>query len=264
MSPLPSKTINRKNIQAALDFVTAPGNHSELIINRLNELLRYVWRIAEDIEANKVEQIAGLRPQARRKQLLALSKKLKSVANEFQVFQSPKARAKAEPNFPPTAPVGLYQLRKAAAEQFADVLNPEFIGEFGAKPIVWHRRNKSDADINYQNRLFCIEDTAEDIIPELLNRLSIALENAERDLALSTPSGGPRPTRIRRIILLNVVAMWQDIHGNKKPASYNRGQTKLFNFCAEICRSIQFGGECTEAHLRQAVKSYNAINLPKT
>jgi hypothetical protein len=264
MSRLPSETVNQRNIQAALQYVTAQGDHSQLIMNRLDELLRYVWRIAEDTEADKVEHIAGIRAQDRRRQLRSLSKKLKNVVDELQVFRSPKARSKAEPNFPPTAPIGLYQLRKAAALQLADALSADFIGQFGAEPIVWHRGDKSYANINQQNRLFCIEETAEDIIPVLLERLSDALESAAQDLASDTPRGGPRASRIRGIILLNVVAMWQDIHGNKKPASYNRGQTKFFNFCAEICRSIKFGGECTEAHLRKAVKSYNARNLPKT
>ncbi len=110
---------------------------------------------------------------------------------------------------------------------------------------------------NRENRAFAVAASAERVIPGLLKVVASTLRDAEERLRKKTPRGGPREPIMRDIVLINVIALWHDLHPPKKRASYNRGRTKFFKFCHEICMAFDAGYLCSETHLRNAVVSYN-------
>ncbi len=264
MSRLLAMSVNKPMLKEALALVSAPGDHTQCVTNKLEDLLRYVRSIEEDIEADKAADIAGTRPQDRRKQFVKLASKLEDIAEELAVLRGPALRYKEDPEFPRTRPVGLTEFRTAVSNWLTQPLSSGYIGTFGIEPFEWDRNNVSLGPINTRNRASAIEEFAEEISTDLIHRLASALRDAERELKTNTPKGGHRHGKIQDTLLLNVVAIWQQIHGNKEEASYNRGPTIFFTFCVQICKAVGGGNLCTEAHLRKAVRNYNNQNLPTT
>ena len=256
MSRLLAITVDEKLVKLALKNARAKDDLVGFVTDRLNELLKYVRRIELDIEAQKAGHIAGKKPQDRREQFRQLATDLSNISEKLSIFNAPQLRYHEKKDFPRTRPIGLSEYRKAMANQLTQPLSTEFIGTFGGTPIQWDPNNVSLGPVNTFNRAFVIEAFAENIVLDLLNRLATGLLEAERDLAANTPMGGPRNSQIRDTLLINIVALWEDIHGGTKTASYNRGKTKLFTLCQELCSAVGGGNLCTEAHLRKAVEAY--------
>ncbi len=264
MSRLLASSVNKTLVREALKYLRSQGEHEIFIIQRLEDLLQYVRSIEQDLEADKSQHIAGKRPQDRRKQFAQLAAQLDGIVDDLQVFRRPKIRYRQDRESPPTRPIGMNELRRSVSRQFTQPLSAEYIGIFGIRPFEWDRTDVSLGPLNVRNRAFAIEAVAEDIIVDMLHRSAVALREAEHELAKNTPKGGPRDSKIRDTLLINVVAVWHEIDGRGKKASYNRGSTKFFKFCLQLCKAIGAGNLCTETHLRDAVKNYNGINLPKT
>ena len=257
-------SVNKRLVKGALNFVRAPGEHTQFVTERLEELLKYIRAIERDIDAVKAKDITGTRPRDRREQFVKLASKLEDVAEELAVLRRPTLRYKEDPEFPRTRPVGLTEFRTAVSNWLTQPLSSGYIGTFGVEPFEWDRKNVSLGPINTRNRASAIEEFAEEISTDLIRRLAAALRDAERAVFANTPKGGRRHAKIRDALLVNVVAIWQEIHGHKRKATYNRGTTRFFNFCLEICKAIDAGNLCTPAHLREAVRAYTKQNLPKT
>lgn len=262
MSKLISQTVDKKQVTKILKELSLPIEHEDVVAERLEPLLKYIRRIESDIEADKGQDINGIRPQDRREMLLSIAEKLENSRDRLNVFREPKLRYRENPEFPRTRPVGLIELRETISRKFSSVLSTEYVSGFGPEPIQWPPGSRG-YHLNEENRAFAIEASAEDIIGDLLHRLSDALREAEARIAKEKSKSGPRYSKIRNIILTNVVAIWHDFFAPSKKASYNRNKTKFFKFCQGICMAIDAGGLCTEAHLRAAVANYNAQkNLP--
>lgn len=257
MSRLLAQSVNQKHIKKALEYVSAPGDHFPMVTARCLDLLEYVRRIEADIEADKVGGITGLRPQDRREHFKKLAKQLDAVAEEFNIFQEPLRRHLEDRQFWPTRPIGLNELRTAAAEAFSLILTADFIGQFGIMPLGSVARTEQLAATIRENREFAIAASAERVIPGLLKVVASTLREAEERLRKKTPRGGPRESEIRNAVLINTIALWHDLHPAKKRASYNRGRTKFFKFCHEICMAFNAGYLCSESHLRSAVVRFN-------
>lgn len=259
MSRLVARTVNKKQVETTLRKLKLPAEHSNYIVEKMEIILKCIQKIERDIEADKVNDLNGLRPQARREQMLKIARSFDLSKKNLNVFRGPTLRHHEMPEFPRTRPVGLAEFRKAMSSKFSDVLSAEFIGKFGLKPLQWSPNSKN-YHLNEENRSATIELIAEEIIYNLLGRLADAMRDAEKQLARNTPKGGPRPSKIRDFILINIVAIWRDISGSEKKISYNRGQTRFFEFCNGICIAIGAGNLCTEAHLRAAVAQYKILN----
>ena len=257
MSRLLAMSVNKPMLKEALALVSAPGDYTQFVTARLEGLLRYVRSIEADIEAGKAANIAGTRPQDRRKQFVKLASKLEDIVEELAVFRAPTLRYKEDPEFPRTSPVGLTEFRTAVSYWLTQPLSAEYIGTFGARPFEWDRNDVSLDPIRTRNRAIIIGEFAEEISTDLIQRLASALRDAELQLKTNTPKGGHRYGKIQDALLTNVVVIWQQIHGNKGKASYNRGPTRFFTFCVGICKAVGAGNLCTEAHLRKAVGNYN-------
>jgi len=257
MSRLVAKSINQVLLKEAIKYLKSQGDHESYIALRLHELLKYIRTIEQDIEADKSQHIAGKRPQARRIQFAQLATQLDSIAEELSVFLAPKIRYKKDREFPPTRPIGVHELRRSIANHFTETLSAEFMGSFGINPMEFNKNIVSLGPINTRNRAFAIEAVAEDVIVDLLHRSAAALREAEQELANNTPKGGPRGSKIRDVLLMNIVAIWHEIDGRGGKVSYSRGSTKFFNFCVQVCKAVGAGNLCTETHLRDAVKNYN-------
>ena len=263
MSRLLKDTVDENLVKLALTNARVNDDLVGFVTDRLNELLKLIRRIELDIEAKKADHIAGINANDRRKIFRQLAAKLDNISEELSVFKAPQLRYQANKDFPRTRPIGLSEFREAMANQLTQPLSTEFIGTFGGTPIQWNPNNVFLGPINTFNRAFCIANFAENIVLDLLNRLATGLREAERDLAAHTPKGGPRHSKIRDTLLINVVALWEDIHSGTKTASYNRGKTKFFNFCQELCSAVGGGNLCTEAHLRKAVEDYQILKPTK-
>ena len=263
MSRLLATTVDENLVKLALKNARVNDDLVGFVTDRLNELLKYIRRIELDIEAKKANHIAGMKPQDRREMFLQLAAKLDHISEELSIFKAPQLRYQADKDFPRTRPIGLSEFRKAMANQLTQPLSTEFVGTFGSTPIQWDPNNVSLGPIKTLNRASGIEDFAENIVLDLLRRLATGLLEAERDLAANTPKGGPRHSQIRDTLLINVVALWEDIHGGTQTATYNRGTTKLFTFCQGICSAVGGGNLCTEAHLRKAVEDYQILKPTK-
>ena len=263
MSRLLAETVKVARVKSALKDAGIKADLVGFVTERLNDLLNYIRRIELDIEADKAGHIAGKKPQDRRAQFLQLAAMLDKVSEELSVFKAPQRRYQENKDFPRTKPLGMTEFRKAMANQLTQPLSAEFIGTFGGKPIQWDPANVSLGPINTWNRAFTIETFAESISVDLLHRLATALREAERDLAANTPRGGPRRSQIRDTLLINIVALWEEIHDGKKVASYNRGKTNFFIFCQVLSSALGGGNLCTEAHLRKAVEEYKRLKSTK-
>lgn len=262
MSKLISRTVDKKQVTTTLSGLSLPVERADAVSERLKSLLKCIQRIESDIEADKVKDINGIRPQDRREMLVSIADKLENIRDRLNVFREPKLRYRENPEFPKTRPVGLTELRETVSRKFSPVLSAEYISSFGPEPIQWPPGSRG-YHLNEENRAFAIEASSEDMIEDLLHRLADALREAEARIAKENSKSGRRYSKIRNIILTNVVAIWHDFFASSKKASYNRGETNFFKFCKGICVSIGAGGLCTETYLRAAVANYNAQkNLP--
>ena len=265
MRGLLAKSVDQKRALKALDFVIAPGDHASFLIEKLEALLKVVRAIEHDIGADVKLGITGKRPQQQRKQFLLAAKKLEEASQLIEELKIPTERFVQDPDrIPRTKPVGLVEFRAEMANQMTLPLSRKYLLSHGVEVIQFNRDNVSAGPINTWNIAFAIAGKAEEIAPDILNRLAKALRDAERKIAANTKSGGPRHSQIQSVMLINIIAMWHKIHANKKIPSYNRGKTNFFCFCQEASGALGAANLCSEAHLRAAVESYKKKNLPET
>lgn len=262
MSRLISRTVDKKMItKIILDFGFSKS-HVEKVITRLEELLKCIQTIEKDIEADKVKDTKGRRPQDRREMLLKLAKQLESIKSEMNIFREPNLRYQENPQFPRTRPIGLSEFRQAFSLEFTPVLSLEYISQFGVYPVQWNGKS-INARSNEQRRTEAINSIAENIFENILTKLSLVIHETEKLIAKHTPKGGRRPSIIEDTLLLNVVAIAHEMFGPTKKLSYNRGETKFFKFCQGLCQTLDAGNLCTETSLRTAVVEYKKYqNLP--
>lgn len=255
---------DRELVKEALGYIRASGDHEATVINWLNDLLVVLKALSLDQETEKAKHYSGITPKERREQLAGIVCRLKEITDTLEVFKAPMLRHEADRSAPPTRPIGLVEFRRAMANRLTMALSADYISRFGVTPIQWNPTNASLGPINTSNRAAAIETAAESIVVDLLSQIALGIGEAKTDIARNTPAGGPRKSKIRELLLLNLVVLWERIHRRNTVATYNGGQTKFFHFCRVLSRSIGAGGLCTETHLTEAVKTYNAKTFPET
>jgi len=249
---------DRTIVKEALSYIKGSGHQEEMVVDFLNELIHVLHSIFDDQEVDIAKHYAGISPSQRREQLNGVVRKLEEAARGLEVFGAPMLRYKKDRTVPPTRPLGLSEYRSAMANTLTMALSVDYIKSFGVDPMQWDPNNVSMGPINTFNRAFAIEETAERIVVDLLNMLANGIRETEKQIAKNTPAGGPRETKVRNILLLNLVALWVRINDGKLPLNYSGGETKFFNFCSTLSRAIGAGTLCTATHLAIAVKTYNA------
>lgn len=262
MSRLISRTVDKKMITEIISDFDLPKKHVQFVVERLEGLLEYIQLIEKDIEADKVKDTKGRRPQDRREMLSRIAGQLDDIKSEMDVFREPNLRYWANPQFPRTRPIGLSEFREAFSLEFTSVLSLEYISKFGMDPVQWNYKSTHSRS-NDQARAEAINWIAENIFENILKKLSLVLRETEMLIAKHTPKGGRRASIIEDMLLVNVVAIAHEIFGPTKKLSYNRGETKFFKFCQGLCRAVDAGNLCTETYLRIAVADYKKReNLP--
>ena len=256
MNQLISRTVNRKLLAATLSELNISADRAGPICERLENLLLLLQRIEKDVEADRVRDIKGIRPQDRRNQLSKIADKLDDSREELNIFRAPNLRYQENPELPRTRPLGLPEIRNAASRQFSSVLTAAYISDFGLEPLQWSLAS-GNYHLNQENRAEAIEFIAEEIIENLLVRLAETLRDAANKIADNTPGGGRRESKIIDTLLLNVVAIAAEVIGRGKKVSYNRGETKFFKLCKGICVAVGAGNYCTETHVKRAACVYN-------
>jgi hypothetical protein len=250
------ETVNPAILKEALRHIKKPGDFQERTTTWMFKILSSAQATAHDIETEKAGHHAGVRPQGRRDQFNAIANDLDSIAKKLNVFAAPLTRYLEERDTPPTRPTGLTEFRRALANELNGTLSVEFIRRFRVSPIQHDPTNVSLGPINTRNRFEAIDVCGEKIAINLLEQLADSFRAAERLIANNTRSG-PREWPYRQRILVNLVVLWQEIHEERGPASYGGGQTAIFKFCRDLCRSIGDGSLCGEASLQTAVNYYN-------
>jgi hypothetical protein len=250
------ETVNPAILREALGHIKKPEDFQERTTTWMFKILSSVHATAHDIETERAHQHAGVRPQDRRDQFKAIANDLDSIAKKLNVFAAPMTRYLEERDTPPTRPTGLTEFRRALANELNGTLSAEFISRFRFSPIQHDPTNVSLGPINTWNRFEAIDACGEEIAINLLEQLAASFRAAERLIANNTRSG-PREWPYRQRILVNLVLLWQEIHEERGPASYGGGQTALFKFCRDLCRSLGDGSLCGETSLQKAVDYYN-------
>ncbi len=251
-----SNTINPEAIRDALQYIKRPGSFEEKITERMTELLKSAKATAFDIEMDKAQHYAGLRPQDRRDQFNRMAGDIDGVAEELKVFQAPLFRYAKDRDTPPVRPTGLSALRRSLGDNLNGTLSVDYINTFGIQPFQFDRQNVSLGPINTRNRAEAISASGEEILIDLLKQISGSLRAAERLIAEHTKSG-PREWPFRHRVLVNLVVIWQEIHEDSGELSYGGGKSAFFEFCLALCRAMDAGELCTPTHLQTAVEYYN-------
>lgn len=256
MSGKLSDTVRLEFVGQALAYVKKSGSFEERVTDRVQALLKSAKDTAHDIEMDKAKHYAGTRPQNRREQFIKMADTIDGLANELEVFTAPRSRYLEDRDTPPTRPTGLTELRQALGNQLNGILSVEFIGHSGFRPFQFDPRDVSLGPINTRNRAEAINAAGEVIVIELLQQIAASFRAAERLIAAETRSG-PRNWPIRHRVLVNLVALWQEIHEDNGQISYGGGQSAFFKFCHNLCLAMDAGSLCTATHLQSAVEYYN-------
>jgi hypothetical protein len=256
MSGKLSNTVRLEFVGQALAYVKKSGSFEELVTDRMRALLKSAQDTARDIEIEKAKHYAGTRPQDRRKQFIKMADTIEGIANELEVFTAPLSRYREERDTPPTRPAGLTELRQALGNQLNGVLSAEFIGRSGFVPFQFDPCNVSLGPINTRNRFEALNGGGEVIFIDLLQQMAASLRAAER-LIVANTRNGPRNWPIRHRVLVNLAALWQEIHEDTGELSYGGGQSAFFKFCQNLCQAMDAGSLCTATHLLAAVEYYN-------
>jgi hypothetical protein len=256
--------VNTGLIREALTHVQSDGDFKAQVNERMANLLEVLRTIAQDQETEAARHFAGFTPRDRREQFEGLARKLNELAEQLRTLGAPMRRFRADRDVPPTHPTGLPEFRSAMADHLTGALSAEYVSLFGFEAIRCATRNVSLEHINTWNRAFAVSHAAEIIVPDLLNRVVKGLSDAQAKIAANTPAGGPRAWKIREVLLVNLVALWQEIHQQQSPCTYGGGDTKLFRFCAALSQSLGLGGLCTQTHLKNAAKDFNSQAFPET
>jgi hypothetical protein len=256
--------VDNKLLREALTHIQLAEDVEHKVNERMVVLLAALRAISQDQETEAARHFAGVTPRDRREQFESLARKIDEIKEELSKLQSPMRRFKADQNVPPTRPTGLSEFRNAMADHLTGALSAEYVSMFGFEPMRWATTNVSLEHINTWNRAFAVNHTAENIVPELLGRIAAGLRDAQIKITANTPDGGPRVSKIRETLLVNLIALWQEIHQHENPCTYGGGKTKLFHFCAALSRSIGLGNQCTETQLTKAAATFNRLTFPET
>jgi hypothetical protein len=256
--------VDGKLLQEALPHIQRDGDFGPKVHKRMVALLKVLQTIAEDQEAEAARHFAGVVPRDRREQFESLARKLDEVTKQLNKLAAPGRRFSADRDIPPTRPTGLPEFRSAMADRLTGALSAEYVGSFGFEPMRCDTRDAPLEHKNTWNRAFAVNHIAEHIVPDLLDRIAAGLRDAESKIAANTPDGGPRVWKIREALLINLIALWQEIHQHENPCTYGGGDTKLFRFCKALSRSIGLGNLCTTTHLRKAATGFNSLAFQET
>ena len=257
MSGKLNANVDRTIVKEALSYIRGFDEREEMVMDFLKELLLVLHAVSEDQEVEGAKHYAGVSRAKRREQLRGVIRKIEEVTDTLEFFRAPMLRYEKDGQVPPTRPIGLSELRDEMVNQLTAVISNDYIERFGTKPIQYDKNDVSLGPINTRNRAFAIATSAEDILIDLLNLIAIVIRETEKQIAGNTPAGGPRVSKIREILLLNLVALWVQINDGKLSPNYSGGRTKFFNFCSTLSRAIGVRALCTETHLATAVKIFN-------
>lgn len=256
--------VDNKLLREALIHIQSAGDFEPKVNERMVALLAALRAISQDQETEAARHFAGVAPRDRREQFASLARKLDEITEQLSKLQAPMRRFKADQNVPPTRPTGLSEFRNAMADHLTGALSAEYVSVFGFEPMRTASTSVSLEHINIWNRALAVNHTAENIVPELLGRIAAGLRDAQTKIAANTPDGGPRVLKIREALLVNLIALWQEIHQDGTDCTYGGGKTKLFHFCEALSRSIGLGNLCTTTHLRKATAGFNSLAFQET
>ena len=156
-----------------------------------------------------------------------------------------------------------------------EILSPSYLSRFGIEtavptnePIYQNDRlqlrppirpqiqsYRSTPDRDYTKHMIRLESP--NIAGQMLKGFASALRETASQLLAATPKGGARPNLVRDFVLLNLVALWDDVFAGNRGVYFDESDRHMSGFIESACRILGAPFFSTEHFIKQAIRSYN-------